>query len=210
VDRVFGDTAFGTPSGTQYGIAVAEGESRLALDKLFALARTEMKDYVTEVTRDAEEQVVHLLLDNLERRGFEPTAILSSVYQSARFWDFKSFVQSRQVRRGLMFPEGTFRGVPVFYSRLLPDGVILSVDKEELGTLEVKADFDISVSEIEDEQDRESIRKALPDLGEAELDEKVRVLCYEIVKATILEKEPSAAFQMLASKGTELELKIYK
>jgi hypothetical protein len=98
----------------------------------------------------------------------------------------------------------------VFYSRLLPDGVILSVDKEELGTLEVKEDFRITVSEIEDEQDRESIRKALPYLTDADLEEKVRVLCYEIVKATILEREPCAAFRILASKGTELHLKIYE
>jgi len=209
VDGVFGNSVFATPSGAQYGIAVAESESRLVLEKLLTVARDKTKECVTEVTGDPMEAEVHQLLDKLESGGLRPTGILASLDQSTRFWDFKLFAPSHEVRRGLMSPEGTFRGVPVFHSRLLPAGVIVSIDREESGTLEVRTDFNIRVSEIHDQQDRESIRKALPNLADADLDEKVRVLCYEIVKAT-LEIETYTPFQIIARKGTELQLRTFK
>jgi len=206
VDGVFGDSVYNTPSGAQYGIAVAEWESRLVLEKLFTVAMDKAEQCVTAIAGDPEEAEVHKILDKLESGGNGSTGILANIDQGIRFWDFKSFTPSHDVRRGLMSPEGTFRGVPVFHSRLLPDGVIISVDREELGTLEVKKDFTIRVSDIQDPQDRELVRKALPDLVDAELDEKVCVLCYEIVKST-LKLEPSMACQIIARKGTKLQLR---
>ncbi len=159
---------------------------------------------------DPHESDLHQFIDNLERKWrFQPDSDSCERSSEHKVLAFQILAPTRQAGRGLISPQGDFRGVPVFYSRLLPYGVILSVDREELGTLQVKSDFDIWVSDIRDQQDRESIRKALPRLADADLDEKVRVLCYEIVKATILDKEPWAAFDMVTTKETELQLKTF-
>jgi hypothetical protein len=204
------DTAYGTPTNiaADYGIAIAEGESMSVLEDLFTLARANT-EYVTEFTNDAEENEIHQLLVKLQTDDINPTAIIASLDQSTRFWFFKSFVASHESRKGLVSPEGTFHGVQVFHSRLLPDGSVLFVDRNALGTLEVKSDFDIWVSDIQDEGERESIRKALPDLADADFDEKVRILCHEVIKATIATREQGAAFHLIAKKGTELELRTF-
>jgi hypothetical protein len=203
------DMAYGTPSGADYGMTIAERESREVLEDVFALLRTNTARYVTEVTKDLEENEIHQFLDGLQTIQINPTAIVASIDQSTRFWFFKSFLASREPRKGLVSPEGSFHGVPVFYSRLLPDGSILCVDRNALGTLEVKSDFGIWVSDINDPQDRASVRKALPGLADADLNEKVRILCHEVVKATIHHVEPGASFHIIARKGTELKLNVF-
>ena len=207
VDGDFGDTVFGTPSGAQYGIAVAEEESRLVLESLFRRARENRTEYVTEMVEEFQESETLRFFTDLESKRFRPTAVISSLDLSARFWDFKTFAPTRAVRRGLTSPEGEYDGIPVLHSRLLPDGVILSVNREELGMLEVKADFDIWVSDIVDAQEQDHIRRTLPSLADADLSEKTRVLCYETVKTTILERKPCVSFAILARKSNELILK---
>jgi hypothetical protein len=202
------DMGYGTPSGADFGIAVAEGESRRVLEELFELARANAAQYVTYVADELEENAIHQLFDKLRGNGIDPTALVASLDQSTRFWFFKSFIGTHETRRGLISPEGNFHGVPIFHSRLLPDGVILFVDRMGLGTLEVKADFDIWVSDIREEE-RESIRKALPELESADLDEKVRILRHDIIKATIHPRKPCATFHLVAKKETDLKLKMF-
>ena len=202
VEGVFDGVAYAAPSGRQYGSAVAEGEMKLVVETLFKHSRS----HLLEVTSDPTESDIDQLLRSLEERGFSPSALLAGVHQSLRFWTFKGFVPSQELRRGPASAEGTFRGVPVLHSRLLPDGMILVVDKQELGTLEVKSDFDISVSDIRGPHDRELIRNRLPLLSEADLDEKVRVLCYEIVKPIVLNQD---ACGFMTTEGTRLEVRVF-
>jgi uncharacterized protein (DUF433 family) len=134
--------------------------------------------------------------------------ILSSLTLSSRFWDFRAFAAAHALRRGLTSPEGTYLGIPVFHSRLLPDGVIVAANKQDLGDLEVKTDFTISVSDITDAADRERIRRTLPNLAPTDLREKVQIPCYETVRAT-LHAEPATAFAVLRSGDSELTLKTF-
>ena len=180
-------------------MAIAEGEAELVLRRLLAFPRKN----VHETPSDPTESDVLQSTRFLRAKGFEPTAIVASVDQSLRFWEFTEFSPSRQVRRGLTSPEGDFSNVPVYYSRLLPDGAILTVDNKNLGVLEVKKDFDITISDIGDNAERDRIKRDAPTLSAADLSEKVRILCYEIVKATVARE----AFDLLVRKGTKLELK---
>ncbi|MGA8905827.1 MAG: hypothetical protein WB661_12560, partial [Candidatus Bathyarchaeia archaeon] len=196
---------YATPSGAPYGSAVAEVETRHVLEMVFELVRQNTAEYVIETSSDPTENEVCSLLSMLRERQFEPSVIVGSTKQSLRFWDFANFVPSREVRRGLMSSEGSFNGVPVHHSRLLPDGSILAVDMNALGVLEVKEDFDIWVSDISDEEERNRIRREVPSLSTTNLDEKARILGYEIVKASIREK----AFALIAAGGNEIQLKKY-
>lgn len=205
VEGTFDGVAYAAPSGRQYGMAVAEGETKLVLDILFKQSLDSPGvSYLIRTPKDITEIDIHRLLDTLEGRSFKATAIVASIDQGLRFWNFKSFYSSDEIRKGFAFPEGTFRGVPVLHSRLLPDGMILAVDRGELGTLEVKKDFDILVSDISDPNLRESIRKQLPHLTSSDLDEKVQVLCYEVIKPRVLDQ---GACEILATADTELKIR---
>jgi hypothetical protein len=131
-------------------------------------------------------------------------AILTNIYQSFQFWEFRQFRPLGVPRRGLRSPEGHFRGVPVFHSRLLPNGVTFVVDKEELGNLEVKTDFTISVSDITDETERRSIVERFPGFDPSE---KVRILCYEIIRPSLRHENQQASFIIARTEGTRLEIR---
>ncbi|MGD0422306.1 MAG: hypothetical protein ABSA92_02475 [Candidatus Bathyarchaeia archaeon] len=208
VDGTFGDTAYGTPSGADYGSVVAEAETRHALEKLFESVSQNETNLITETQSDPREGEVLSLLRKIRENGFAPTAIIASIKQSLRFWEFRShFTPSPEVRRGLTSPEGHFQNVPVHHCRLLPDGVILASDKTALGVLEVKQDFDIAVTDIPDNDERERIRREVPSLLDADFDEKVRVKGLEIVKASIRQINACA---LIKTSGTTLELKKYE
>jgi hypothetical protein len=76
-----------------------------------------------------------------------------------------------------------------------------------LGVLEVKQDFDIAVTDIPDNDERERIRREVPSLLDADFDEKVRVKGLEIVKASIRQINACA---LIKTSGTTLELKKYE
>jgi hypothetical protein len=61
--------------------------------------------------------------------------------------------------------------------------MILVIDKQELGTL------GISVYDVRDPHDGELLRNQLPHFTEADLDGRVQVLCYEIIKPIILNQD---------------------
>jgi hypothetical protein len=148
------------------------------------------------------EKDIHRLFATLEGRGLAATAIVASIQQGLGFWSFSSLYPSDQIRKGFAFPEGAFRGVPVLHSRLIRDGMILAVDKDEQGTLEVKKDFNIRVSDVQDPDLRESIRIQMPYLSSSDLEEKVQILCYEIVKPRVLDQR---ACEILALADTQLK-----
>jgi hypothetical protein len=79
----------------------------------------------------------------------------------------------------------------------------LIVDKANLGSLEVKTDFEISVIDLREDTERMSVLQRFPDL---DVNEKVRVLCYETVKATVRSEPPHAGILMMITKGTKLEI----
>ena len=193
---------FATPSGAQYGDAVAEGETQLVLDRL---VERDAREYLQEIPGDPQESEVEQLLTTLRGRGLHPTLILTNIYQSFQFWEFKQFTPPRVPRRGLRSPEGYFQGIPILYSRLLPRGMTIAVDREALGNLEIKSDFDITVAEIPD-QDRQAVLQQLPGLADEDLNEKIRVLCYEVVRAKIFDQNRYLAYYLLMTKGTPLSV----
>jgi hypothetical protein len=205
VDGVFDGASYATPSGAPYGSTVAEGETRLVLNKLIGLAREDKTSLITEITSDLNEVQVLSLLDRVRQRGYEPTAIIASTKLSLTFWDFRSFRPFQGGRRDLVTPEGYLLGIPFHHCRLLPDDAILVADKNNIGSLEVKKEFDVTVDEIGQDAERERIRREVPTLANADFDEKARILGFEIVKPIIRNN----AFAFIKAGGSLLELKNY-
>jgi len=199
VDGASKTVHYGTPSGAPYGSAVAEKETELVLTNLMKLSGSK---YIQEIRGDLEGVEVQTAIDEMFRRKFMPNLILTNIDQSFRFWEFKQFKPLRMPRKGLRFPEGYFEGIPVHYSRLLPSGLTIIVDSNRLGCLEVKTDFDVSVSNIREDTDKRAVQQQFPNL---DLDEKVRILCLETVKSTIQTDEPYA-FLMIKHIGTKLKI----
>jgi hypothetical protein len=198
----FNGHVFATPTGATYGMAVAEAEAQLVLERLVEFART-YPEHIREIAATPEEADLDQIFAEMSNRGFHSSAILTNIYQSHRFWDFRQFRPTRVQRRGLRSPEGHFRDVPVYHSRLLRDGVTFVVDKEQLGNLEVKTEFTISVSDIRDENERRALIAKFPEFNPAE---KVRILCYEVVKPILRHENHLASFIILRSSGSGLDI----
>ncbi len=205
VDGSFAGTSYGTPSGAPYGSTVAESETKLALKGLIEFDSHNETNRIIETPSDPSEDEVDGLLRNIRENGFVPRVIIASIKQGLRFWDFRTFNPSQETRRGLTSPEGYFQGVPVHHCRLLQDGVILATDKSALGFLEVKRDFNVSVSDIPDTIEQQRIRREVTSLSNADFNEKVRVLGVEVVKATIQHN----AYALIKTSGVRLELNEY-
>jgi hypothetical protein len=67
---------------------------------------------------------------------------------------------------------------------LIPDGIVLSVDAAAFGSLKIKHAFDITVEDIPIAE-RDRIRLEAPVLANANFDEKVRIIGYEVVKPAV-------------------------
>ncbi len=206
VDRIWfvdsADMGFGPLGGYEYGAAIAEEE---ALQVLGELLRGATSDHITEVTGDPKENDVENLLLEVQKRGLKPSLILTNVAQSFNFWDFKQFAP-KQDELPLGSLEGYFRGIPIYYSRLLPSGLTLTVDNQKTGTLEVKTSLTISISDIKQLSEREEITQQLPRLAGEDINEKVSVLCYEIIKVNLSMLKNTHPLQILRTRGTELKV----
>jgi hypothetical protein len=202
VDASFENTAYAEPShiGAEYGRAVAEAEAQLALRKVMDFA---VDEHVHEMPSELSEKEVERWTLEMQNRGFAPNIILTNIEQSFLFWQFKGFTPFGQPRKGLRQPEGYYRGIPVHYSRLLPTGLTLIIDKAKLGSLEVKTDFQISVTDLRDDPERMSVLQRYPNL---DANEKVRVLCYETIKATLCTEPPQSGVLMMITKGAKLQI----
>jgi hypothetical protein len=186
--------------GAEYGRAVAEAEAQLVLRKLMDFV---VGDHVREIPAEPDEKDFEQSVSEMRNKGFTPNIILTNIEHGFRFWEFKEFKPFGQARHGLRQPEGYYKGIAVNYSRLLPTGLTLIVDKANLGSLEVKTDFEISVIDLREDPERMSVLQRFPDL---DVNEKVRVLCYETVKATVRSEPPHAGILMMITKGTKLEI----
>jgi hypothetical protein len=202
VEGTFKDSYYVEPShiGAEYGRAIAEAEAQLVLRKLMDFA---VGDHVREILAEPNEKEVEQSVTEMQNRGFRPNIILTNIEHSFQFWEFRDFKPFGQPRKGLRQPEGYYKGIPVHYSRLLPTGLTLIVDKAKLGDLEVKTDFEISVIDLRKDPEMKSVLKRFPRL---DVNEKVRVLCYETVRATIRNEPPRAGILMMITRGTKLEI----
>jgi hypothetical protein len=203
VEGTFGDRYYARPSGAEYGIAVAEGEAELVLKELFEHATHQN---IIEIPGDPEEDESEKVLSEMHGRGFQPSLILTNLDQVFRFWEFKNF-RPGGLRRGLRSPEGYFHDVPVCHSRLLPSGLTLVLDQEALGRLEVKTDFTVSVDDVRQltPSELEAVMKVLA--NKEAIGEKARILSYEVVRATIFERQPSA-FLAMKTRNTPLAVRV--
>jgi hypothetical protein len=203
VETTFPEGYFATPSGAEYGSAIAEREAELVLR---GLVEHTTDEYILRIAEDPNETDAETLLSEMRNKGFNPGLILTNLDQVFRFWEFKGFVPGG-LRRGLRSPEGYFDGVPILHSRLLPGGLTLAIDSGELGVLEVKTDFVASVIDVQalPPNELEAVRKALPSLDEQELKEKVRILCYELIKPSIAGID-KMGFHIMLTEGTSMEI----
>jgi hypothetical protein len=193
------------PSGATYGSAVAEEELRQTLEALLSVAR-KSPEQVLEISGAQREEDILSLLNLLKHNGFQANAILTNIKQGLTFWDFKNFVGTYGRRKSIDFQAGDFSGLPVFYSRLLPEGLTLALDSDNLGLVEIAKDFSISVMDLLNSPDRKAISIQLPHLSEEDLNERVQIRGFERVKITVFERKPYYAVAILVSKGTSLGL----
>jgi len=202
VDGVFDGQVFATPSGASYGDPIAEAETELVLNRVIqSTTKRGLNDYVNEVDGNPTEKQIQGALDELRERGFEPSIILTNIYQSFNFWQFSKFVPLKDQRRGLTSPEGHFQNVPVLHSRLLPNGLTLIADSQKLGSIVVKSDFEMSVVDPH-VVDRRLILEHLPEIAEMNLDEKVLVHCAVTVEPSV----DDLALKFVATGGTPLSV----
>jgi hypothetical protein len=217
VDRVFfvegliDGKYYVAPSGYEYGASVAEGELYTILNMLLraSVESGRLEKQVIEISDTLGESDVTRAIDTMRTWGFQPSIILTNIYQNHKFWEFRRFSPYYSpdylTRTRPAYSEGTYDGIPVHYSRLLPNGLTLLGDKTKLGLLEIESDFEVSVTDIPP-ADRESIRKRFPKLSDEDLAEKVRILSGEMLKPRIQGEGPHFAYCLVMTKGTRLSV----
>jgi hypothetical protein len=204
VEGAFGDHSYAPPSGATYGDTIAEGETKLVLETLVGYAQSH-PDLISTIPTDLTGPDVNNLIDQMFGRRLHATAIVASISNGLRFWEFNGFIFADN-RRGLASPDGHFFGVPIYHTRLFTPRMTLVVNRDELGILEIKSDFDITLSDLDDAQERRVIRDQIPKFSDEDLQEKVQVICQLVVKPII--RERSTALQLMLTQGTKPEIKV--
>lgn len=179
--------------GYDYGESVAEGETKGIIERIIEKVKPENIIPIKEekLTKDKLIEGSDKLFHSLNIDRFKRNIILlTNIYDEFNFWYMDGFELYKNIEdKDFLFskPHGFIDidgKVPVFYSRLVPKGITLLFDKNKIGTLLIKTPLQIFIEDagkfLKDR--KEKIIKDIPSLTKEELDEKVQVLVYEIIK----------------------------
>lgn len=134
-------------------------------------------------------QNLNVAREMLKERGFTATTILISPYLNHELWRIKEFTHSESQTDEIPRPFGTLDGIEFYPNRVIPNGVAIIFDKNQIATLKIieklnptiTTDFDkeeiikteLKEGKINDEQKDERLN---------ELDGKVNIRALEKIK----------------------------
>lgn len=192
VDGTFGDTSYGYQGiGRDYGRGLAEAEASHIIKCILENCRD------NRITFKGEIQPSDILrsLEFLEGNKIEAEIILTNVHDHVQLWHYRNMIVHGQLGIAPAF-SGYGHNIGIEFFRGLPDGTSIIINPNEFGELWIKnAVEDVaSISEIE-EHERPKLLKELPSMTAEKLDESVRFLAYEVIKANIVNPKAVAILQ---------------
>ncbi|MFH0949007.1 MAG: hypothetical protein V1802_00795 [Candidatus Aenigmatarchaeota archaeon] len=195
VDKIwFVDTEAGEPYYSYQGIGHHEGESIAEGERkiLFDLLRSHENN---KLVRDGKltKEIVDEATSKLNERKRKCKFIISNIDDVFEFWYmgrnvFNGVMKIENKERGTLRLEGYYKGIPVYWDRLLPRGTLLFIDSDYLGEFVIKKELEALLTEIE-HGEIEQIKLELPQLKDVNLKQKIRMYCEEIIKINILDKD---------------------
>ncbi len=197
VDEPGGETYYSYRGlGYDYGVSVAEGETKGIIKRIIEKVKPENKFKVIgekikieDITNGVKKLFSY---SNIDR--FEGNVILTNIPDEFDFWymdGFEPFKDGKDKEFSYFnsygFLKVSGRRIPVFYSRLVPKGVTLLLNKNKIGTLLIKKPLQISIEDAGKllEERKGKIIKDIPSLTKEELNEKVEIIVYEIIRFEI-------------------------
>jgi len=171
-----------------YSDSIEEGELELILDKILSSIKEQNKfSKIVEDKNPMATEVFGELLDKAFLKLPKADLIITNFHDSNKFFwlDKKRFHYTGKEK----YTPGTYDGIYIFLSRVVPNGKTIVLNTKEIGEFIVKKDISASLTEITNEE-RVNLKKTL-NLTDEELDNKVRLLVEEVVQF-VLNKPESA------------------
>ncbi len=175
--------------GEDYGKAMAEAENEAVIDKLVEASSSSFPIISYKETLNPESLDVGI--KTLRDDGFAASVVLTNIYDFTSLGLFSGFVRGTVPNTFLLTKSGD--KIPVCDAREVPDDTTFVIDSKSAGALVLKEDLTAAISEISEEETAE-ILKAIPELTEKQLKEKVKVLVEEEFKIDI--EQPKAILRM--------------
>lgn len=176
--------------GYEEGQSIAEGETKYLFDSILKNSK-EINTISVNVV------ITYVLLDSaiqrLKEKGLECNFIISNIHDIFEFWHmpkglFNGVIKSKNVQHQTPRLEGYYKGIPVYWNRLLPKGKMIFIDSNSLGDFVIKRDIDAGIVEIK-ESEYEKLVQNLPELKNVNLKEKVRLYADEVIKIKITNED---------------------
>lgn len=192
VEAKFGETSYGYQGiGSDYGRGLAEAESKLIVDSILE------KCQLNTLTFEGDIQPSDILksIEFLGQKHMEPRVILTNIDDHLQLWRHRNMIVHGQLGVSSSL-SGFIHNIDILLCRGVPKGMSIVVDPQKIGNLFIKEAID-EVATISDiaTNEREKLLKELPDLTPEKLDESVKILVYETIKAEIVESNAAAILQ---------------
>ncbi len=170
--------------GSDYGRAVAQAETKAVVDRLIeASPRLPSMSYKEMFSPETLEAGVKILGDN----GFHADVVLSNIHDFGNLWQFGGFVRGIVPNTSLKTSSGG--EVAIHDAVEVPDGIILLLDRGAAGSIVLKEDATLVISEISEEE-KPAILKVFRDITAEQLKQKVKLHVEEVFRVDI--DEPKA------------------
>ncbi len=166
--------------GTSYALEIAKTEAVYlmgSISRASGKAEHEIR-YSDELTPN----VIYDAANLLTRQGFDPNLVLTNVRDHVYLWRFHPPYGGFGRDTHLDMPG--HKPLIVDFDPEIPQGSSYVLDRTQFGSLVLKQDLDLTVSEISDEE-KPMIIKHLPELKGHDLGEKVRLVIQEILRIDI-------------------------
>jgi hypothetical protein len=173
-----GETSYSVMGlGSMQGKDLALKETELIINEI--MGSTTEKNLISS-NSSLNEEYLNKGISSLISKGFACTSILTNVHEVMNFWYFKGF---EGVTRRLDAPfgfEGTYKGIPVYWTNSMPENRTLILNRN-VGELLIGKKMSANVLEIKPEE-MDSVIKNIPTLSRDDLEEKVRLVADEFIK----------------------------
>lgn len=182
VDGVFDDTSYSCElMGRNYGEGLAESETSYITKCILEKCGENEIQYSQEI-RPSD---ILQSLEHLGEHGFQGKLVLADIESHINLWKHRNLLLHGQLKVPKSFSGYAF-DTEICFFRGLPKGTLIIADSDSLGELLIKQSVEetASISEIQESEKQKTIEE-IPTLTLDTLDEKVRILAYETIRANI-------------------------
>jgi len=188
------------PIPKMYADSIEEGEIKLVLEKI--LPAIKGQDKFSEIVEDknpAAANVFGKLLDQAITKVLNADLIITNIHDDHKFFWLDKQRFKFDYQRKERYLSGTYDGINIFVSRIVPKGKTIILNAKEVGDFIVKKDISANLGEIRDDE-RAKLKEIL-NLSDDDLNNRVRLLIEEVIQFVI--KKPEAAILIETSKEEE-------